>query len=109
MCFWSWEYPAAELGLGVDVFSRWYSKADVICVGIMLSSTRHCLFILVLPEMAAKLSVASVQPHHIAAGAAYLAAKILNLDVASYQYIWQEFQTTPAILQDVAQQLMELF
>lgn len=49
------------------------------------------------------------KPHHIAAGAAYLAAKILNLDVASYQYIWQEFQTTPAILQDVAQQLMELF
>ncbi|KAK2646968.1 hypothetical protein Ddye_022163 [Dipteronia dyeriana] len=49
------------------------------------------------------------KPHQIAAGAAYLAAKFLNLDLASYQNIWQEFQTTPAILQDVSQQLMELF
>ncbi|RVW55550.1 Cyclin-T1-4 [Vitis vinifera] len=111
MCFWSWEYPAAELGLGVDVFSRWYLKADVICVGI------YAKFYKTLPV---HFSVArdgwlrsslwlQFKPHHIAAGAAYLAAKILNLDVASYQYIWQEFQTTPAILQDVAQQLMELF
>lgn len=97
----------------------------------MLSSTRHCLFILVLPEMVGLLTIhgflqlwiiglfifiwpskvkpmfcrlrsslwLQFKPHHIAAGAAYLAAKILNLDVASYQYIWQEFQTTPAILQ----------
>ncbi|XP_022721815.1 cyclin-T1-3-like isoform X2 [Durio zibethinus] len=49
------------------------------------------------------------KPHHIAAGAAYLAAKFLNFDLASYQDIWQEFQTTPAILKDVSQQLMELF
>ncbi|GKV19571.1 hypothetical protein SLE2022_257350 [Rubroshorea leprosula] len=49
------------------------------------------------------------KPHHIAAGAAYLAAKFLNFDLASYRNIWQEFETTPAILQDVAQQLMELF
>ncbi|KAK3190015.1 hypothetical protein Dsin_029576 [Dipteronia sinensis] len=49
------------------------------------------------------------KPHQIAAGAAYLAARFLNLDLASYQNIWQEFQTTPAILQDVSQQLMELF
>ncbi|OMO61236.1 hypothetical protein CCACVL1_23667 [Corchorus capsularis] len=49
------------------------------------------------------------KPHHIAAGAAYLAAKFLNYDLASYHNIWQEFQTTPAILQDVSQQLMELF
>ncbi|KAJ8766369.1 hypothetical protein K2173_022428 [Erythroxylum novogranatense] len=49
------------------------------------------------------------KPHHIAAGAAYLAAKFLNLDLASYQNLWQEFQATPIILQDVAQQLMELF
>lgn len=39
------------------------------------------------------------KPHHIAAGAAYLAAKFLNMDVAAYQNIWQEFQTTPSILQ----------
>ncbi|EOY05623.1 PREDICTED: cyclin-T1-4 isoform X1 [Theobroma cacao] len=49
------------------------------------------------------------KPHHIAAGAAYLAAKFLNFDLASSNNIWQEFQTTPAILQDVSQQLMELF
>uniref|UniRef100_A0A6M2F1B4 B-like cyclin n=1 Tax=Populus davidiana TaxID=266767 RepID=A0A6M2F1B4_9ROSI len=49
------------------------------------------------------------KPHHIAAGAAYLAAKLLNFDLAFYQNIWQEFETTPAILQDVSQQLMELF
>ncbi|KAL5782566.1 hypothetical protein ACOSP7_007595 [Xanthoceras sorbifolium] len=49
------------------------------------------------------------KPHQIAAGAAYLAAKFINLDLAAYQNIWQEFQTTPAILQDVSQQLMELF
>ncbi|KAF9673917.1 hypothetical protein SADUNF_Sadunf10G0073700 [Salix dunnii] len=39
------------------------------------------------------------KPHHIAAGAAYLAAKFLNVDLAFYQNIWQEFETTPAILQ----------
>ncbi|CAN6677110.1 unnamed protein product [Malus baccata var. baccata] len=49
------------------------------------------------------------KPHHIAAGAAYLAAKFLNLDLDSYKNIWQEFQATPDILQAVAQQLMELF
>ncbi|PSR85373.1 Cyclin-T1-4 like [Actinidia chinensis var. chinensis] len=49
------------------------------------------------------------KPHQIAAGAAYLAARHLNMDLASYQHIWMEFQTPPFILEDVAQQLMELF
>ncbi|MED6123921.1 hypothetical protein PIB30_054155 [Stylosanthes scabra] len=49
------------------------------------------------------------KPEHIAAGAAYLAAKFLNMDLAAYRNIWQEFQTTPSILQDVSQQLLELF
>ncbi|XP_028108949.1 cyclin-T1-4-like [Camellia sinensis] len=49
------------------------------------------------------------KPHQIAAGAAYLAAKYLNMDLASCQNIWMEFQTPPIILEDVAQQLMELF
>ncbi|KAL9317411.1 hypothetical protein ACSQ67_013928 [Phaseolus vulgaris] len=49
------------------------------------------------------------KPHHIAAGAAYLAAKFLNIDLTASQNIWQEFQTTPTILQDISQQLMELF
>jgi hypothetical protein len=41
------------------------------------------------------------KPHHIAAGAVYLAAKFLNLNLAFYQNIWQEFQTTPAIIQGI--------
>ncbi|KAH7858614.1 hypothetical protein Vadar_025889 [Vaccinium darrowii] len=49
------------------------------------------------------------KPHQIAAGAAYLAAKYLNMDLASCPNIWMEFQTPPFILEDVAQQLMELF
>ncbi|XP_059632531.1 cyclin-T1-4-like isoform X2 [Cornus florida] len=49
------------------------------------------------------------KPHEIAGGAAFLAAKLLKIDLTSYQRIWQEFQTPPYILQDVAQQLMELF
>ncbi|GKV42769.1 hypothetical protein SLEP1_g50141 [Rubroshorea leprosula] len=48
------------------------------------------------------------KPHHIAAGAAYLAAKFLNFDLSSYHNIWWEFETTSDILQDVAQQLTEL-
>lgn len=41
------------------------------------------------------------KPHHIAAGAVYLAAKFLNLNLGFYQNIWQEFQTTPAIIQGI--------
>ncbi|RYQ93881.1 hypothetical protein Ahy_B09g100102 isoform D [Arachis hypogaea] len=40
------------------------------------------------------------KPEHIAAGAAYLAAKFLNMDLAADRNIWQEFQTTPSILQE---------
>ncbi|GAU14867.1 hypothetical protein TSUD_46600, partial [Trifolium subterraneum] len=39
------------------------------------------------------------KPPQIAAGAAFLAAKFLNMDLAAYQNIWQEFQATPSILQ----------
>lgn len=49
------------------------------------------------------------KPQHIAAGAAFLAANFLNVDLSSNQTMWQEFQTTPTILQDVVQQLRELF
>lgn len=41
------------------------------------------------------------KPHHIAAGAAFLAAKLLNLDHTSIQSMWQEFKTTPAIVQGI--------
>ncbi|XAR57214.1 hypothetical protein NMG60_11025274 [Bertholletia excelsa] len=49
------------------------------------------------------------KPHQIAAGATYLAAKYLNMDLARCHNIWAEFQTPGFVLEDVAQQLMELF
>ncbi|XP_057821652.1 cyclin-T1-4 isoform X1 [Cryptomeria japonica] len=49
------------------------------------------------------------KPQHIAAGATFLAAKFLNFNLSSNQCLYQEFQTTPTILQDVVQQLTELF
>ncbi|KAL3641994.1 hypothetical protein CASFOL_012809 [Castilleja foliolosa] len=49
------------------------------------------------------------KPHQIAAGAAYLAAKFLNLNLASCHSVWNEFHTSPSVLRDVANQLMELF
>ncbi|KAL8103176.1 hypothetical protein AgCh_027642 [Apium graveolens] len=38
------------------------------------------------------------KPHQIAAGAAYLAAKSMNMDLTSSQHVWQEFQTPSSIL-----------
>ncbi|GMH08418.1 hypothetical protein Nepgr_010258 [Nepenthes gracilis] len=49
------------------------------------------------------------KPQHIAAGAAYLAAKLLNMDLDSCRSICLEFQSPPSVLQDVVQQLTELF
>ncbi|KAK1427225.1 hypothetical protein QVD17_15908 [Tagetes erecta] len=49
------------------------------------------------------------KPHQIAAGAAYLAARSLNMDLTSCQNVWQEFYAPPSVLKDVVQQLMELF
>ncbi|GMH29262.1 hypothetical protein Nepgr_031105 [Nepenthes gracilis] len=49
------------------------------------------------------------KPENIAGGAAYLAAKLLNMDLNSCRSIWEEFQTPPTVLQDILHQLMELF
>ncbi|XP_051128041.1 cyclin-T1-3-like isoform X3 [Andrographis paniculata] len=49
------------------------------------------------------------KPHQIAAGAAYLAGKFLNMNLDSCHAIWNEFHTPPSVLKDVAHQLMELF
>ncbi|KAL8120493.1 hypothetical protein AgCh_017608 [Apium graveolens] len=38
------------------------------------------------------------KPHQIAAGAAYLAAKSMNIDLTSSQHVWQEFQTPSSVL-----------
>ncbi|KOM26586.1 hypothetical protein LR48_Vigan303s000800 [Vigna angularis] len=48
------------------------------------------------------------KPHHIAAGAAYLASKFLKIDLTANHNIWQEFGATPSIIRDISQQLMEL-
>ncbi|CAM8988357.1 unnamed protein product [Rhodiola kirilowii] len=48
------------------------------------------------------------QPQHIAAGAVYLACKLLNWDLSDLHCVWDEFQARPAVLQDVAQQLTEV-
>lgn len=48
------------------------------------------------------------KPQHIAAGAAYLAAKLLHMEHSCYD-ILQEFRTPTDVLQNVSQQLMELF
>eukprot|EP00249_Psilotum_nudum_P021338 c28074_g2_i3 orf=858-1712(-) len=50
------------------------------------------------------------KPHHIAAGAVFLSAQILNVDLASSGNFswWQEFHTTPAILDNVVRQMLEL-
>ncbi|KAL0457241.1 UNVERIFIED_CONTAM: Cyclin-T1-4 [Sesamum latifolium] len=38
------------------------------------------------------------KPHQIAAGAAYLAAKFLNMNLASCHNVWHEFHTPPSVL-----------
>uniref|UniRef100_A0ACD6A0R9 Uncharacterized protein n=1 Tax=Avena sativa TaxID=4498 RepID=A0ACD6A0R9_AVESA len=48
------------------------------------------------------------KPHHIAAGAAFLAGKFLRYDITIHQNFWHEFKTAPPIVQDVVQQLKEL-
>ncbi|CAL4976156.1 unnamed protein product [Urochloa decumbens] len=48
------------------------------------------------------------KPHHIAAGAAFLAAKFLRYDITFHPNFWHEFKTTAYIVQVVVQQLKEL-
>ncbi|KAM3330537.1 hypothetical protein ACQJBY_027023 [Aegilops geniculata] len=48
------------------------------------------------------------KPHHIAAGAAFLAGNFLRCDITFHQNFWHEFKTTPHIVEDVVQQLKEL-
>ncbi|WMV47697.1 hypothetical protein MTR67_041082 [Solanum verrucosum] len=47
------------------------------------------------------------KPYQIAAGAAYLASKFLNMDFASHHSVWKEFQTPPNVLR-VKHSFMEL-
>lgn len=51
------------------------------------------------------------KPNHIAAGASFLAARVLNIDLPSSGSFgwWQDFQTTPAILDNVIRQMLELY
>ncbi|KAI4312489.1 hypothetical protein MLD38_037295 [Melastoma candidum] len=51
------------------------------------------------------------KPHHIAAGAIYLAAKFLNVKLPSEGEVvwWQEFDVTPRQLEEVSNQMLELY
>ncbi|KAJ0242558.1 Cyclin-T1-4 [Hirschfeldia incana] len=51
------------------------------------------------------------QPHHIAAGAIFLAAKFLKVKLPSDgdKVWWQEFDVTPRQLEDVSNQMLELY
>ncbi|XP_013597461.1 PREDICTED: cyclin-T1-4 [Brassica oleracea var. oleracea] len=51
------------------------------------------------------------KPHHIAAGAIFLAAKFLKVKLPSDgdKVWWQEFDVTPRILEDVSNQMLELY
>lgn len=53
------------------------------------------------------------KPHHIAAGAIFLAAKFLKVDLASgsdgEKVWWQEFNVTPRQLEEVSNQMLELY
>lgn len=51
------------------------------------------------------------KPHHIAAGAIFLAAKFLKVKLPSdgEKVWWQEFDVTPRQLEDVSNQMLELY
>eukprot|EP01018_Ginkgo_biloba_P035118 Gb_10896 [translate_table: standard] len=51
------------------------------------------------------------KPHHIAAGAIFLAAKFLKVKLPSNGQMvwWQEFQVTPQQLEDFSNQMLELY
>ncbi|XP_039058375.1 cyclin-T1-5-like [Hibiscus syriacus] len=51
------------------------------------------------------------KPHHIAAGAIFLAAKILKVKLPSNgeKVWWQEFDVTPLQLEEVSNQMLELY
>ncbi|KAJ7546085.1 hypothetical protein O6H91_08G024200 [Diphasiastrum complanatum] len=51
------------------------------------------------------------KPHHIAAGAIFLATKFLqvNLPSGGDKVWWQEFEVTPRQLEDVSNQMLELY
>lgn len=51
------------------------------------------------------------EPHHIAAGAIFLAAKFLKVKLPSEgdKVWWQEFDVTPRQLEDVSNQMLELY
>ncbi|XP_054812109.1 cyclin-T1-3-like isoform X2 [Prosopis cineraria] len=51
------------------------------------------------------------QPHHIAAGAIFLAAKFLKVKLPSdgERVWWQEFDVTPRQLEEVSNQMLELY
>ncbi|KAL8105571.1 hypothetical protein AgCh_029390 [Apium graveolens] len=66
-------------------FVNAYSTNDWMLGVVFRSSLRSSLWL-------------QFKPHQIAAGAAYLVAKSMNIDLTSLQHVWQEFQTPSSVL-----------
>lgn len=77
-------------------------------IGFAQTALVHVAWNLITEGLRSSLCL-QFKPDHIAAGAVFLAAKYLNIDLSSTGELWQEFQTSSTILQDVVQQLTELF
>jgi len=77
-------------------------------IGFAQTALVHVAWNLITEGLRSSLCL-QFKPHHIAAGAVFLAAKFLNIDLSSTGDLWQEFQTPSTVLQDVVQQLTELF
>ncbi|URE31049.1 hypothetical protein MUK42_18754 [Musa troglodytarum] len=103
-----------------DTFEASFAPDVIVCSFLHYCCCRPLLSLLLLSSsVASSIVVVAIEryrsslclqfkPRHIAAGAVLLAAKCLNYELALYPSFWHEFQTTPAILQDIVQQLMEL-
>ncbi|ONK61444.1 uncharacterized protein A4U43_C08F29980 [Asparagus officinalis] len=97
------------LDFELDVHHPYVPLTSVLSkLGLSQSALQNLAWNLVSEGLRSSLWL-QFKPHHIAAGATFLAARFLNFDLSYYPSIWHEFKTSPSILQDVVQQLMELF
>lgn len=76
------------------LWSEWYTL--IIALSILKLDLSLLLFFLFC-RLRSSLWL-QFKPHQIAAGAAYLAAKFLNMDLASCHNVWKEFETPPYML-----------
>lgn len=77
--------------------------------GLVQSTLFHVAWNLVNEGLCSLLWL-QFKPHHIAAGATFLAARVLNMELLSGGAFgwWQDFQTNPAILDNIVRQMLEV-